>query len=607
MAFDLLLGLFAVTCLTFPGWLVARARGLHYPLLAGFIAGTVSLALLIQLLEALGAPLSARTILPTWLALSLGTTLVSRRSGLNRAQSALSSEKNWALLLPLIPAIAVVIYRAVAQPLFGVDTVFRWNFLAEQMFTHGTLAFYPPVSAEDYSIYAWPDGIAPVVSALYFFAYSLAGAARPVLTAPVIILQVILLLTAVYGLAKQLASPRAAAIACALAACSPILLWSAAMGQESGLLALSLLGMLIYLPASRELTNLPAVIMAGLAAGLGGLAREYGLTFIVFGLALGLMRRLSARTLSLFLLTATIATLPWYVRNWLHTGNPFFNLDVAGFFPVNAAQLRLMKIYQGSFGWSQLPPEAFRIFATNCMAALLGGTAGAWLCFKQVKPLLAALTLVVALWAASLGYTAAGFTYSLRVLAPALAITAILGGMAIARWVPAQTHLSGLTLALVVFASDAALRTLVLPANIYKVPASAWLDAGGAIQEYHQRPVYRQLANYTAGRRILVLGPAALLNQNGAHTLPLWSPEVAFLWDESLTAVEVARHLSAHNIGFILINKGPVNQEYLAQIAFFLKNHAAALQPVWNDSDMSLFKVNATHTDTFSNQLTEKN
>ena len=592
IAVDFLLGLAALLLLVFPGWLVARAYGLRLPCLAGFVFGAVGLVLLIQSLDALGLVLSARTVFPVWLVILLGAILVSRRTTPPLAvQSDFSGRTDGLLLLAVIPAFAVVAYRAVAQPLFGLDTAFRWNFLAEQMLARGTLAFYPPVSGADYAIYAWPDGIAPVVSSLYFWAYTLAGAARPVLTAPLVIFQFFLVLATVHALARQLASPRAGAIACALVACSPIVLWSTAMGQESGLIAISLLAVLLYLPVSRETASAPAALMAGLAAALGGLAREYGLAFILFGLALGLFRRLSARTLSLYLLAALAGTLPWYLRNWFHTGNPLFNHKLAGLFPVNAAHLQLMQIYQQSFGWNQLPSGALRIFTTNCLAALLGGIAGSILCFKQVRPLLAAIILVTGLWVVALGFTAAGFTYALRVLAPALGISAVIGGVIFAQWVPARRYVTGLALAFLIFACDAALRALALPADVYRLPPTAWLGVGNAIHEYQHRPIYRQLAAYAGDRRILVLGPTALLNQNGARTVPLWSPDAACLWDASFSPTEAAQRLIRDGISFVLLNKGEVNQAYLAQIAFFRHSPCPALRLVWEDPDMTLFKV----------------
>lgn len=591
---DLLLGLAALGLMVFPGWYLARKRGLPLPALAGFIIGAVGLMLLLQLLDACGLGLSAGTIFPGWLLVCLAALLNRRRLAPTLEPAAASEPIDRVLLLPALPAIGVVAYRAIVQPLFGVDTVFRWNFLAEQMLARGTLAFYPPVSAADYTIYAWPDGIAPVVSSLYFWVYALAGSTRPVLTAPVVIFQFFLVLAAVHTLARQLASPRAAAFACALVACTPIIPWSTAMGQESGLMAIALLAMLLYLPADRATASPSAALMAGLAGALAGLAREYGLAFILLGFGLGLVRRLSAQTLGLFLLGALLGTLPWYGRNWLHTGNPVFNLDVAGYFPVNTAHLRLMQIYQTSFGWDKLPPEARRIFMTNCLVVLLGGIAGAFLCYRRIRALLAACLLVAGLWAISLGYTAAGFTYSLRVLTPALAIAAILGGMALAQWGYARRSAIGLTVVLLAFAGEAALRTLVLPANLYKVPPTAWLAVGGAVHEYHQRPVYRQLAAHIAGQRMIVLGPTALLTHYGAQTVPPWSPEVAYLWEPTLTTADAARRLLAGGVHFVLLNSGAVNEAYLGQMPFFRNLPNACLRPIWGDSDMTLYQVSGS-------------
>ena len=588
----LFLGTLSLLFLILPGWLIARSRNLPLPALAGFIFGLVTLVLVILILEASGVRVSIRTTVPVWLAISLGAVWLGGNPFPSTISINLPPKSEWWFALTLIPALTVVGYRAIMQPLFGADTVFRWNFLAEEMFKRGTLAFYPPVTAMDYSIYSWPDGIAPTVSSLYFWVYSLTNVVRPVLTAPLIIFQFLLVLAAVYGIARQIASPRAAVIACSLVACSPIVLWSTAMGQESGLLTIALLALLLYFPTSTATAtaNTLTTVAAGLAAALGGLAREYGLVFILFGLILGIIRRLPIRTIHLFLIVALLGSVPWYVRNWLRTGNPFFNLDVAGFFPVNTAHLALMKVYAGSYGWGQLPPAAIRISLTNCAAAIIGSISGACFCFFRSKVLLAALFLMVGLWGVSLGYTAAGFTYSLRVLSPALAIAAILGGVAISRLVPGRTYSAGLLISLSVFACDSALRTLALPANIYRVPVAAWLEVGGAIQQYHQRPIYHRLANFTKGQRILVLGPAALLNQNGAQTLPLWSPEVAFLWNKSLSQDSSVRQLHNQNIGYVLLVTGEVNQRYLSQIHFFNQS-PLPLRLIWNEEDMNLYQI----------------
>jgi hypothetical protein len=594
--FDFIVGSFGVGILVLPGLLIARARALPHPLLAGFIISVVALVGIVLALDALGAPLALGVVLSGWGMLVVVAALYSRRYHLPIPQRSSAErfkwKESWPLLLPLAPLLAVVAYRACAQPLFGVDNVFRWNYLAEQMLARHSLEFYPPVTAADYEVYSWPDGIAPVVSSLYFWIYSLGGSARPALTAPLIILQVVLVVVAVYALARKTFSARAALFACALAACSPLIAWATAMGQETGLTAIALTALLLYLPRNRDEERPASIVVAAAAAGLGALAREYGFVLIVMALGLCVSRRLSLRALGVFGATAFAIATPWYIRNWTHTGNPFFNLAVGEWFPVNPVHSRLNESFQLEYGWSNLPPEAPRLFVVNCLAALAGGIAGGLLHFRAAKSLVVAAACVVVVWIASLSYTAAGFIYSMRVLNPALCLAAVLGGAALARWVPGPANTNAVVFALCLFATDSALRALTLPANVYRVPPSRWLGVGNAIHEYHQRPIYREFVRVAGDQRILVLGPNALLTTSGARTVPLWSPEVQFLFDPRLSPSAVAPRLQALNIGFVLLNTGKVNERFLAGSGFF-RNPPDALRPVWSDEDMAFYRVYA--------------
>jgi hypothetical protein len=459
------------------------------------------------------------------------------------------------------------------------------------MLAHRSLAFYPPVTATDYELYAWPDGIAPLVSTLYFWLYALAGAARPALTAPLVLLQFGLLIGATYALGRRWFSSRAGAFGVALLACSPLVAWATAMGQETGLTALAFVGLLLYLPRTRAEESTGTLVAAGLAAALGALAREYGLALPVFGLALCAVRRLSRRATLLFGAVAALAILPWYIRNWQRTGNPLFDLDLGGLFPGNVVHRLLNDCYQRAFGWAHVPPEATQLVTVNALAGILGLLAGLVLLRRAASSLLAAAGLGIALWIASVGYTAAGFTYSLRVLCPALVLGAVLGGAALARGIPGRRLLPGVACALLLFASDAALRTLVLPANVHRLPAARWLATGRALHDYHERPVYRELARLAGRDRLLVLGPNALLTRHGARTVPLWSPEVRFVFDPALAPPEVARRLRAAGIGFVLLNTGAVNECFLAHSPF-LRDPAGTLTTLWSDGDMVLLKLN---------------
>ncbi len=459
------------------------------------------------------------------------------------------------MFLVLLPAFGVILYRAMFQPLFGIDTIFRWNYLAQQMLRQGSLGFYPPVSGADYEIYSWPDGIAPAVSSLYFWTYGLAGATRPTLTAPVVVFQFCVLVAGVFALARQLFSARAAVFACALLACAPVVMWATVMGQETGLGAIAVVALLLYLPPDRSRETPGAAVMAGLAAGLGGLAREYWLVLIPLGLGLAWVRRLSPRSLLLFAAAAAFATVPWYGRNWLRTGNPLFNLDVAGWFPLNQVHIRLMQVYQAGFGWSHVSPAEWQYLLVNCCVVALTGSVGAWLYFRPARPVLIVIALFGLIWVVFVGRTAAGFPTAIRVLSPALALGTILGGAACARWIPARRHLAGATFALGLLAIDAALRALTLPGTVYKIPPADWLAAGRVLSDFDQRPAYRQIAQLAGTERILVLGPNTELTRQGARTLPLWSPEVGFLFDDGLTPMAVARRLRAAGIGYVLLTR----------------------------------------------------
>ncbi len=595
IATDLALGTASLIALLAPGTLLALRWRLPQPLLAGFVVSAVALFALVLALQVAGSPLAAEPLRLAWGGFTLGAGVfwwlgrMQTRSPFERPRFPWAG--NRLLLLPLVPMLIVVAYRACAQPLHGVDTIFRWNYLAEQMLARGTLDFYPPVTAADYEIYAWPDGIAPLVSTLYFWLYAIAGEARPALTAPLVVFQFVLVVLAVFALARKFFSERAGLLATALVAATPLIGWASGMGQETGLTAIALVALLLYLPRTRGEETTASLVVAALAASLGALAREYGLVLPLVGLGLCVARKLSPRACMMFAMVAAVGIAPWYARNGMLTGNPLFGLATGGLFPGNPVHAWINASFQLEHGWAHLPPEALRLILTNCLAALIGGGAGAVLWHRKTPSLVVAAALFVALWAVALGYTAAGFMYALRVLNPALAIGAVLGGAALARWLP-ERRLGVAAVALTLVAIDAALRTLTLPANVYRIPPGEWLAAGHALQDYHERPIYRELARVAGSERILALGPNALLARQGARAVPLWSPEVRFVFDDALPPAEIARRLRAAGIGHVLLTTGRVNERFLAHSAFF-RDPAGALQPVWSDADMVLLRVNA--------------
>lgn len=589
MIADLFAGLVATTALAAPGWWLARRYRLPLPALAGLAGGAVALMLLVVTADALGLGIGRGMLAAGWSAIAAGCFVAGRT---RPAVGAAPGAPDWRGWLPLAPLLLVVAYRAAAQPLHGADTVFRWEFLARQMWTKSSLAFYPPVTAADYASYGWPDGIAPLVASLYHGIYTVTGAVRPVATAPVVLLQVVLLFAAVRALARRDFSARAALFAGLLLATMPLASWAASMGQETGLTALSVLGLLLYLPRNRAEESAPAVIAAAVLASLGALAREYGLIFPVLGLLLAGQRGLSRRALVRFAATCAALVVPWYARNWVLTGNPLFNHDLGGLFPVNQAHARLMALYGEELSWRQLPPEAPRVFLTYGVTALFGALAGAAACLRQARVALGFAAVMTLLYLYSLGHTAGGYFYALRLLNPAFALCAVIGGGALARWIPGRAYLAGACLGLSLLGADAALRNLTLPANPYRLPPSAWLKAGNAIHEYPEPATFELIAKVIAGSRVIVLGPHAQLQKLGVACAPPWSPAVEALFSPEADPADIARRLRQEGFGFCLMYRGELNQRYLAASPLF-RPPASHLQVALAGEDLLLLRIAA--------------
>ncbi|AOS44546.1 hypothetical protein Verru16b_01609 [Lacunisphaera limnophila] len=594
MITDLATGLLALALLVGPGWWLARRAGLPLPLLAGFAGGGAVMLGLVLAADALSLGLNRPVLFTSWSLVVTIAVLLARRlpaAGSAPAQPGAAPGLNRALgWLPLLPVLLVVAYRAVAQPLHGADTLFRWDHLARQMWTQASLAFYPPVTAADYAIYGWPDGIAPLVSTLYHGVYLLAGAIRPVATAPLVICQVVLLFAATRALARREFSERAATFAGLLLATMPLAPWAAGMGQETGLTALSVLGLLLYLPRDRTQETRAAVCAAAVCAALGALAREYGLVFPLLGFLLVVHRRLSPSARLLFFATAALLVLPWYARNWLHTGHPLFNHALAGWFPQNEAHARLMALYQEYFSWRQLPPEAPRVFLTYGFTALFAGFTGALVAFRRLRTALVICVVMLGLYLLSLGHTAGGYFYGLRLLNPAFALCAVGGGAALARWVPGRTHLAGVTLALCLLAADAALKNLTLPANPYRVPPSQWLRAGNAIHEFPDPEVLRTIARTVGTEGVIVFGPQTQLQNLGVRCAPPWSPAVGDLFSPQIGPQDQARHLLAAGFAYVLSYRGELNTRYLAGAALF-REPMSQLRIVLISDDLVLYRI----------------
>ena len=446
----------------------------------------------------------------------------------------------WWIGLPALPMIVVAAWRAITQPLPGADVDFRWNYLAEIIVNTGGLAHYPAFTAADFSHYFWPDGIAPLVAGLYAWTYLAAGSTAKIWTALPVLMQLAGLLTLLLALGRLWGGARGGWFACALGGATMLLQFALNLGQETGLTALGVGGLAYYLTQWERTRRVDLLIPAAACAALAASAREYGLIFPVAGTVWLLVGRAGWRKAAWFALGALALPAVWHLRNWLRTGNPFYAQDVAGIFPVNPVFAEWMRGYAGIYGamlrqWSGWV-EVGRLFLITALPAWLGLLAGAahWRRQPGWGGMLGLAGATLICWLISVPYTAGGIFYSMRVLSPLLLLGCAWGGAVLARWVPERRHLAGVWLACMLWGSDAALRACTIPSNPYQLAPREWPAAGYTIQrdfERLNRPFLEAASRVVPGKVLSETAAAqGIFRLVGAEVVPLWSPEVAFLF-----------------------------------------------------------------------------
>jgi len=561
-----------------PGWLLGRLLRLP-PAFGGAVLASAGLLMnFLLLLDACGLKFSFEQIgvgLGSFCALA-GWWIWRRAPSVTlvtvaKAGSRLSPNPYW---IPVGIALMFIAVRAVLDPLSGFDTGFRWDFLAQQMFRTGSLAYYPATTTSDFLNYAWCDGIAPLVSSLYLWSYLCLGEVVNWATVPVVVLVAAVLFNTIGGLAGNGAGARARC----LAATSALLLWGITIGQETGLTALTLCMMFWCLERYRVTQMEGWLIWAGIAAGTGALAREYGIVYPALGLFFLVWHCVPGSAMRSFLVTAGLFAGPWYLRNGIKTGNPLWPHELSGLFPGNAVQAayyRAVGELQGQItGFHALTGAAPILLVTATLPLALGLYAGVrdW---RRQLPILVAILVVVALWIWSVAHTSGGLNYSLRVLTPVVALAAALGGrLHLSSSLPRLRWLLPGLLALV--GLDAGVRSLHLPWNTHvrwwSQPPMAWRSFSNATKHYATDPQWIEIARVATGRISLVFHPFdhGVLNRLGSPALPLFTPEFRFLFAPKADFSASVRQLRQAGVRFIILASGdPFQDRMLAPHPFF--------------------------------------
>jgi hypothetical protein len=592
-------GLVVVSGLFLPG--AGWALGGRWPL-AWFAAAVIStLAILAGVVgfASLGIAISLGSM-GTWLfvvAAAGGMYWWKRRSSVGAERS------DWAgswLAWPILPMLAVAVWRAVAQPLPGADADFRWDHLARLLVQTGALDHYPPVTAEAFGQYFWADGIAPLVSGVYAWTYLAGGSMAKVWTAIPVLFQVLGLLALAHALARcWQPAARAGWLACGLVGATMLLQFSVSLGQETGFTALGAGGMILYLMHWRKDGAARLLVPAALCAGLAACAREYGALFGVIGFVWVGWSGKSFWKLILFGGISAALPLGWHLRVWLMTGNPLFAHDVHGLFPLNPVFHEWMRGYVATYGsvfshasgwW-----EMGRLLGISSIPATAGLVAGMFVWRRHPGAIgwVAVGLGTAAVWVASVPFTAGGLFYSMRVLSPLLLLGCAWGGAALARWVPKRQNLAAVLLGLALFGVDASLRALTIPLNPYATAPGEWLQAGYQLQaDFTERdePFIQAVTRRVDGR---VLSESAgvqhVFLREGKILAPLWSPDVQFLFDADFHGDAVGR---LRDLGYshLLLTRVQSSVDFLARTGALAKLDGR-IEPVMANGTFILFAL----------------
>jgi hypothetical protein len=483
------------------------------------------------------------------------------------------------LILCAVISVLLLIQQALLTPLSGYDTIFRWDYLARRILELHQFNFYPPIHPGDFKNYYFVDGFPPIVSFAYWWIYAAFGRYVKQLSAVVVVPQYIVVLWLTFKLAGRLARTQCEAIAGPLAvailATSSAYFRDQAIGQESGLIVVSLLALLWVLLI--EPANWRSMILAGGCVAVGAMCREYGWAYVAFGLILIFGRYRSIRLAAIFLFASLILAGPWYLRNFILSGNPFYSLGFL-WFPVNRVFAGMMESYRPHFGvmaWTA--PRWRRLLIYLLVGSPIQLTLGvvAMIALMRRSPWLAvAVVLSFALWLYSAGYTNGGEEYASRTLAPAWAILSICAAIPAAAWIrPAARQ--ALHAFIAICFTAAAVSAWIFPFSFFNPPPSSWLAIG---LQAHPRydpvqaivpQVERSLPRHC---RILCdeLVAQVLLRQAGYDVIPPWSPEVAFLFDSKVSTQQAIQRLRNLGICAVLAVPSGTNTFYfLAHSKFY--------------------------------------
>jgi len=591
-AFDLsFVGMLSVAVVVFllPGWIAASWLRAPARFSAAVILSTLSLFWSLMLTLAMGLQIDFVVLFGFEVLLSafLFGAMIRHVGGWREASAGLRPHlSKMSLSLPskmLIPAgLAALVFmifllRLWVDPLSGFDAPVRWNLLARKMLELKTLNFYPPISSADFKVYTYPDSMAPIISTVYWWFYAAVGGVYRRLTGLFVIAQALVILSLVYRITDRMAGPRSALLAVLALASAPLAFSSIYIGQETGLTTITILGLVYYLSPDEEGSpDDGSVVMAGCALAVGALAREYGWAFLVLGWLVLIKRKANFR--SIVLLTGVVLALaiPWYLRTWVLTGNPLYPMPFGKLFPFNPVYALRLADYARHWGVTQYSTGDWASLILELLSRAPLQFIAVGFCFRRhLRFLVVSVILVCLLWLASIGLTFGGRSYSMRVLAPAVALLSI-----VFAWGIARLRIRRMSWVMPLLMTLLLLRSLSFDLNFPMRPRLqepvTWLGQPlVASNPGYRRPELQEIvgALFPPGVSLLSFDPYAHVALMGSPNpaVMVWSPEVSFLFDLHLTGEEMRRRLLRMGIGGLQY-RSPGEHEPVLEISPFFRD-----------------------------------
>jgi hypothetical protein len=539
--------------LVLPGYLLARALRLPAALAVAFPLSALMLTETIVAYVYVGVAICMTTVLVALAAacaVSLAVMVRRRPRGGALPGTAPSDAPRWLQAIVAVQVgliLAGIFVKACAAPLSGPDTPYRWDALARLMLDEQNLLHYPPTSAEDFTKYTYPDAISPLVSTVYWWLYAGWGDPAPRLTSVAIVLQAASCFGLVYFAGCMINGTLGGLLAVAALSSSYRYFIAVVIGQETGYTALSVAGQLAFALAAARDPRPSLAVAAGMFAGIGGLSREYGPLLSLCGFAVLASWPATRRLVLLFCAVSAACAAPWYVRNWLITGNPLYAMDVLRLgLPANAVHEGLHAAYREKVGLHTFTAEKWAHVALELLMgaplALGIGLPGIVRSGRNGLALAVSVVLVGFLWVWSIPYTHGGVTLSMRVLAPALvalSIAAAACAPAISRLLTASRPYLRVAVwaALVACGGGAMLAAWSFPGSVWEIGTKAFFQWNYEKDSLGPNLPLTNMLEATDLPAVGVLtdnpyAAVALRRFTRFRPVLIWSPEVAFVFEK---------------------------------------------------------------------------